>query len=344
MRFKILKRLYLRNFRSYAQVEVVFSLHTNLFYGSNAQGKTNLLEAIFLLSTGRSFRTHHLKECIRHDTPFFFVEAEFEKEGIAQTIKLSFDGQVKKMEYNQTVYSHFTNLLGLLPTVFMAPEDVQIITGMPAERRRFLDLHLVQIDPLYVYHLSRYVKAMKQRNFLLRHKKSETISSWEQIMTLSMQYIQERRAKMVEELGQLLHTDEALELRYLPSATKDYASLRGKEMVLGTTLFGPHRDDLAILLEGKEAKLFASQGQKRSAITALRLAQWHHFKECNGFKPILSIDDFGVHLDASRSTSLLEKIAHLGQVFLSSTNRYSLDKLFRVALDTPLQEESFPVF
>ena len=336
----MLRRLYLRNFRSYGQMEVEFSPRTNLFYGSNAQGKTNLLEAIFLMSTGRSFRTHHLSECIRDKESFFFVEAEFEKDGVIQTIKLSFDGQVKKMEHNQTTYTHFTNLLGLLPTVLIAPEDVQLITGMPAERRRFLDLHLAQIDPLYVHYLTRYLKAMKQRNFLLRHKKTEAIESWEQIMIAASRYVQERRKWMVEELQKLVQGEDGLEIGYLPSIVEDYKKTRPKELFLATTLGGLHRDDLKITIGGKEAKQFASQGQKRCAVTTLRLAQWHHFYQLNETAPILSIDDFGVHLDATRSGLLLEEIQELGQVFLTSTARFPLERVFKVALDTPLQEET----
>jgi DNA replication and repair protein RecF len=321
-------------------MEVEFSPKTNLFYGSNAQGKTNLLEAIFLMSTGRSFRTHHLSECIREKEPFFFVEAEFEKDGVLQTIKLSFDGQTKKMEHNQTTYAHFTNLLGLLPTVLIAPEDVQLITGMPAERRRFLDLHLAQIDPLYVHYLTRYLKAMKQRNFLLRHKKTDAIESWEQIMIAASRYVQERRKGMVEELQKLIRGDDALEIGYLPSIVEDYKKTRPKEVFLATTLGGLHRDDLKITIGGKEAKQFASQGQKRCAVTALRLAQWHHFYQLNEAAPILSIDDFGVHLDTERSRLLLEEIQELGQVFLTSTARFPLERIFKVVLDTPLQEET----
>jgi len=322
----IIQRLYLRNFRNYEQLELEFSPKVNLIKGNNAQGKTNLLEALFFLSTGRSFRTTQLSDLIRWGQPFFYMEAEFIKDGILQTVKLSFDGQIKKMHYNNTDYSHFTNLLGMLPTVILAPEDINIIMGAPAERRRLLDLHIAQIDPLYVYHISRYFKAVKQRNFLLRHRKNDAIESWEQIMVAAAGYIHQKRSTIIEELKtpltlnmqRLSGAQDSLEIRYQPSFTTDYAQSRPKEMHLGVTLVGPHRDDLSFVINEKEAKSFSSQGQKRGALTALRLAQWDHFASVTESSPILSIDDFGVHLDANRHGLLLEQMKQKSQVFLTS--------------------------
>lgn len=322
----IIQRIYLRNFRNYEQLELEFSPKVNLIKGNNAQGKTNLLEALFFLSTGRSFRTTQLSDLIRWGQPFFYIEAKFSKDGILQTVKLSFDGQTKKMHYNNTEYSHFTNLLGMLPTVILAPEDINLIMGAPAERRRLLDLHIAQIDPLYVYHISRYFKAVKQRNFLLRQHKDDAIESWEQIMATAASYIHQRRSKVIEELKQplilnmqrLSGAQDILEIRYQPSFTADYGQSRAKEMHLGVTLAGPHRDDLSFIINEKEAKSFSSQGQKRCALTALRLSQWDHFASVTESSPILSIDDFGVHLDANRHELLLEQMQQKSQVFLTS--------------------------
>lgn len=322
----MIQRLYLRNFRNYESLELEFNPGVNLIKGNNAQGKTNLLEALFFLSTGRSFRTTQIVELIRWNQSFFYLEADFIKDGISQTIKLSFDGQIKKMHYNNTDYSHFTNLLGMLPTVMLAPEDINLIMGAPAERRRLLDLHIAQIDPLYVYHASRYFKAVKQRNFLLRQKKEDGITAWEQIIVASAAYINQKRTAIVEELQKPLSAamerlskkQDFLEIRYAPSFTEDYERSRPKEMHFGVTLIGPHRDDLIFTINGKEAKSFASQGQKRGAITALRLAQWDHFAQVTESLPILSIDDFGIHLDTNRHGLLLDEMKQRGQVFLTS--------------------------
>lgn len=322
----MIQKLYLHNFRNYNQVEIEFSPKLNLIKGNNAQGKTNLLEALFFLSTGRSFRTLKLSDLICWDKPFFYIEAEFVKEGIVQTLKVSFDGQTKKVRYNNTDYSHFANLLGMLPTVVLTPEDINLITGAPEQRRRFLDLHIAQIDPLYVYHISRYFKALKQRNCLLRQQKNEGIESWEQLLVSAGSYIQQRRIFVIQALqkplASIMHElskgEDVIEMYYLPSSTKNYEEIRSKEMRLGATLIGPHRDDLSFTINGKEAKAFSSQGQKRSAITALKLAQWNHFAATTGSPPILSIDDFGIHLDTRRHEQLLEQVKDRGQLFLTS--------------------------
>lgn len=332
--------LYLRNFRNYAQLELEFSPSVNLIRGNNAQGKTNLLEALYFLSTGRSFRTQQTSDLIRWQEPFFFLEAEFVKDGITQTLTLSFDGQSKKMRYNNTEYSHFTNLLGMLPTVILAPEDIHLIMGAPADRRRFIDIHIAQLDPLYIYHSSRYYKAVKQRNQLLRQRQEDGIESWEEIMVAAARYIHHKRAHVIQELQKPLAEatqrlslqQETLEVRYLPSYTEDYKHSRAKELHLGVTLIGPHRDDLSFLVNGKEAKTFSSEGQKRCALTALRLAEWEHFASSTGAHPILSIDDFGVHLDAKRHQLLLETLKGRAQVFLTSPYSISsiVDRLINV--------------
>ncbi len=321
-----IKKLYLRHFRNYQETSLELSPEINLIRGSNAQGKTNLLEALYLLGTGRSFRTPHLKELIQKDASFFFLEAEFLKDGILQHLRLSFDGQQKKLDYNNTSYAHFTNLLGLLPIVLLAPEDVLLITGAPADRRRFLDLHLAQSDPLYVHHLARYHRALKQRNFLLRKKTEATLETWETLMVTSASYLRKKRQEALASLSPLLKTfmqelsqeKDTLEIRYLPSYTENYQPYRAKELFLGATLIGPHRDDLAILINEQEARSFASQGQLRSAIAALRLAQWKHLQELHLAPPLFCIDDFGIHLDAQRRELLLSKLTSFGQVFLTS--------------------------
>lgn len=321
-----IKRLYLRHFRNYSEADVSFTSEVNLIRGNNAQGKTNLLEALYLLGTGRSFRTPHLKEMIQNEAPFFFIEAEFIKDGISQHLRLSFDGEIKKLDYNNTSYAHFSNLLGLLPIVLLAPEDVLLITGAPADRRRFLDIHIAQSDPLYVYHLTRYHKAVKHRNFLLRKKTAASLETWESLMIVSAAYLKQKRQEVVEGLAEglkvsmqeLSNNQDLLEIKYLSSYTTNYLQHRAKEMILGSTLIGPHRDDLEILINGQEARSFASQGQLRSAVAAMRLAQWQHLKNHHDAPPLFCIDDFGVHLDRHRREALLEKISSFGQVFLTS--------------------------
>ncbi len=323
-----LRKLLLKNFRNFEEAQIEFCSGSNLIHGLNAQGKTNLLEAIYLLSTGRSFRTIHLQELIQHGKPHFYIEAHFEKEGVPQDVSVFYDGMVKRVKHNQTTYSNFSQLLGLLPTVLYTPQDVALILGAPAIRRRFLDLHIAQVDQLYIHHLIRFYKALKQRNCLLRQKSENGIEPWEHALAHSASYITEKRKTAVLELKaplkkwmeHLSMQKEVLELHYLPSpcSAEIYALERRRELHLGTTLFGPHRDDLEITIDTHNAKLFSSEGQKRCAISALRLAEWEHLKNLTGSPPLMSIDDFGMHLDESRQSLLQDQIQHLGQVFITS--------------------------
>lgn len=334
-----LQTLYLRNFRNYEEESFTFCPNINLIEGGNAQGKTNLLEAIYLLSCGRSFRTPHLSDLIRHGETFFYLEAHFIKDGIAQTLKMSFDGKLRKMQYNNTEYSGFSNLLGILQSVLYVPEDISIVAGAPNERRRFIDLHIAQFDPVYVHHLMRYFKAMKQRNSLLRQKSEAAIEAWEKSMAASACYLIKKREETIASLNpqisqcmsELSENDDTLELFYQPSilfstAQKDpveffqmqFAKNRAREMHIGATLIGPHRDDLHILINGRHAKLFASEGQKRCCVAAIRLAEWNRLHQMIGSQPLMGVDDFGIHLDSRRNRYLQEKVKKLGQTFLTS--------------------------
>ncbi|MBI5272542.1 MAG: DNA replication/repair protein RecF [Chlamydiia bacterium] len=333
-----LKTLYLRNFRNYEETEVHFSPHINVIWGNNAQGKTNLLEAIHLIATGRSFRSQHLAELIRERESFFYLEAEILQNHTVQSIKISFDGQNKRLQLGATSYTSFNPLLGILPLILYAPSDLELIGGSPALRRRFLNLHLAQSDPLYVHHLTRFWRAMKQRNCLLRRGRSpngtergiEPIDCWESEMALSSAYLHHKRHSLIEELKipliqrckTLSQTEEIHELRYHPSLSQDYPSLleknRKREQELGFTLVGPHRDELSFWIGGRLAKPFASEGQKKTAIASLRLAEWDHLAKLLEGTPLMAIDDLGAPLDETRQLYFHKSLETLGQVFITT--------------------------
>lgn len=325
-----LKSLYLRNFRNYAEAEVHFSPRLNVFHGDNAQGKTNLLEAIYLIATGRSFRSQHLNELIRAGETFFFLDAEIVRDNIPQRVKISFDGKNRRLEIDANTYSSFHPLLGLLPSVLYTPQDTEMITGSPAIRRRFLNLHLAQSDPLYVHHLTRFWRAMKQRNCLLRTRSKESLDCWETEMAHSATYILKARGEMIAELKEPLAEQsrflsaerELHELRFHPSQSDTYLQQlqknRSREADLGLTMTGPHRDDLALLIETKPARLFASEGQKRTAIAALRLAEWERLSKRVEAPALMAIDDLALHLDEARQKLLRSRLEQLGQVFITT--------------------------
>jgi len=333
-----LSAIVVRNFRNYEHATLTFSPGINCIVGGNGEGKTNLLEALYFLSTGRSFRTAHLNDMIRHGASFFYLEAHFHKDGIDQTIKATYDGQTRRLQYNETVYSYFTSLLGILPTILYSPDDICLVSGSPADRRRFLDLHLAQTDPLYVHHLGRYHKAMKQRNVLLKQKKEESLGAWEQTMAQAAAYLVPKRLETLEKLqgpvaAWMRHVSsgkEQVRLSYRNTVPWDgTAPLQGpfctqlqksrpRDMLLGSTQLGPHRDDIEIELDGRPAKSFSSEGQKRCCAAAMRFAEWERTKEVIGTAPLMSIDDFGIQLDKERNQLLQQQLQHLGQVFLTS--------------------------
>ena len=322
-----LKSLFLKDFRNYDEAYFEFTPGINYICGPNAIGKTNLLEAVFLVSTGKSFRTSALKELIRSGANSFALAAQIEKQGVKQTLELRFDGVEKFLRIDASSYKSFSPLLGMLPHVILTPEAVQFIQGSPLERRRFLDFHLAQSDPLYVHHYLRFTKAMKNRNELLRRNDLTTIESWEEILTTSASYLVVQRKRAVEELApklknMSLHYKPSLSFQHIEEVPKRIKhrleKLRPKEILLGYTLTGPHRDDLSLTIDGKEAREFASEGQKRTCLANLRLAEWQRLLEHTESPPLFSVDDFAIHLDADRQSRLEEELHRLSQVFLTS--------------------------
>lgn len=328
-----IKHIYLRNFRNYEEATVAFGPGLNVIYGDNAQGKTNLLEAISLISTGRSFRTQHLAELIQEGKTFFYLEAEIIRDKVLQTIKLSFDGKAKKIHLNASEFPTFTPLLGAFPSIFSLPNDIELITDSPMQRRRIINLHLAQSDPLYVHHLARFWRAMKQRNCLLKAKTMDTLDCWETEMAHSAQYIFEARKKLLEQLkeplaiqsNQLSSNTEIIEIHFqpaYPSLAQDYEQqlkkMRKREKELGLTLQGPHRDDFTFMINAKSARTFASEGQKKTMITALRLSQWQHLANKSETIPLFAIDDYEGTLDTYRQKHLNTFLQSMGQVFLTT--------------------------
>ncbi|MDE3045656.1 MAG: DNA replication/repair protein RecF [Verrucomicrobiota bacterium] len=349
-----LKSLYLRNFRNYAEAEIHFSPKLNVLHGENAQGKTNLLEAIYLVATGRSFRAQQLQELIREGQPFFFIEAILLKEEIEHKLQISFDGETKKLVLDGNAYGTLQHLLGLLPSVLYTPSDAELADGSPMARRRFLNLHLAQRDPLYIHHLSRFWRAMKQRNTLLRQKKGDGIECWEVEMASSAAYLLQTRQALITELKapleqisqRLSSTRETHEIRFQPSYPLEgyLAQLqrnRGREQHLGLTLTGPHRDDFSLLINSKQTRGFASEGQKKTAVASLRLSEWELLTKTAEVPAVLGIDDLGLHLDEMRSALLTTALASLGQVFVTAPHLpsgLSDAKRFRVTSGKVLDE------
>lgn len=332
-----LKSIYLKNFRVYAEKLFTFSPGINVIFGENAIGKTTLLEAIYYLIAGKSFRAEKSNDLIKAGADFFYIEAHFVNHGISQSLKVSYDRKERKIIYNSTKLQSATNLLGILQGVLLTPDDVELVKGSPAIRRHFFDLQIAQTDPLYVHYLTRYNLAMRQRNSLLRAKKTATIEIFEYEMAKAASYIVSQRNFLVQDLEALsapLHEtlvgkEEILNFHYKTEKTdldlKDfYIQLfkknRAREMDFGLTLAGPHKDDLHLFLNKKEARNFASEGQKRSLVSSLRLSEWMRLKNRSESSPLMLIDDFGISLDDGRKEKFLNHLTQFNQVFITLTD------------------------
>ena len=310
----------------------------NIITGKNGSGKTTLLEIISLLSTGRSFRTPYLTHLIAEGSSYFSVEAQFERYGVDQALSFRFDGKNRFILHNETPLTNASRLLGLFPSVFYCPKDHELIAGSPAHRRRFLNIQLAQIDPLYVHHLMRYHQALKQRNVLLKTKQTESLESWETIMSLSASYLMKKRLHIIESLQpdmqayaqKIANQIDPCTLRYSPSIVfkspldnlcpliaSTYQAQRLLEQKMRTTLFGPHRDDLSIIYHQKDAKMYASEGEKRTCIAGLKMAECACLSRNIGQQPLMHIDDFGTHLDEERQKRLYRELLDLDQVFIT---------------------------
>lgn len=335
-----LRKLYLKFFRRYDEAFFQFDPGINTIVGPNAYGKTTILEAIHLLMHGRSFRTQQLADLIQHGQNSFYIEGTFVKQGIEQTLKISFDGKERKIVHNHTVCPTSTNLLGLLQGVITTPDHVSLVKGGPLLRRHFLDLQIAQVDPLYVHHLTRYVRAMRHRNILLKRKDLTTIKGWEQEMSNAAAYLTIQRKQAVDDLQKLVQSlyrmladgEKPLVLTYKGSGgaldggvippqyyLEKWNQLRPREKEIGVTLYGPHRDDLMIKMGDQEIRFFASEGEQRSCVVALRLAEWQRLNILTQERPLMLIDDVGVGLDQARRLRLWNYMHTLGQVFLTST-------------------------
>lgn len=335
-----LRRLYLYSFRNIQETVIEFSEGMNVIYGLNAQGKTALLEAIYFLITGHSFRTPHLTDLILQGSSSFFLEANFIKHGIEHKMKVSFGSHGRKLIINSTSHTSFTHLLGLLQGVVTTPNDQDLIKGTPSIRRQFLDDQLIQCDPLYAHHLQRYQRAMKQRNHLLKARNTVSIESWEYELANSASYLIHQRRKLISDLTtliQLLHSSinvdgENVGLNYQTSAPlgemeslkeyylSEFQQNRHRELELGYSLSGPHRDDVDITLSGQSIRHFASEGQQRGCVAILKLAEWLRLKDQVDEMPLMLIDDIGLGMDTHRRERISDYLSHLGQVFVTGVD------------------------
>ncbi|MDO4774201.1 MAG: DNA replication/repair protein RecF [Aerococcaceae bacterium] len=342
-----LKQLKLQHYRNYADLSLEFQDGLTILTGENAQGKTNLLEAIFLLSLAKSHRTNHDQEMIQWQQETARVEALIETDHYEFPLELILNKKGKIAKFNHIEQPKLSAFVGKLNTILFAPEDLQLIKGAPSLRRRFIDSELGQSHPVYLGHLMAYQRLLKQRNsYLKQFGRSNQFDALyfdiltEQLVDEAVQVI-EQRLDFVEQLSRLarpIHQNlsnqrDELSLYYVSSTPKvDYEQVEtlrtdllqafkdtlSREKEQGTTLIGPHRDDISFQLNDKKAQFFGSQGQQRTIILSLKLAEIDLMKQVTGEYPVLLLDDVLSELDDDRQHLLMSYIEHKVQTFLTT--------------------------
>jgi DNA replication and repair protein RecF len=331
-----LAHLRLRDFRNYTRLDVDFSTGFHLLLGGNGQGKTNILESIYLLATLRSFRGVGGAQMIRHDQKAYFVGASVVSD-TRHEIKIYWSRSERRLTLDGQPARKLTDYLGTVRAVVFCAEDLQLIKGTARIRRRFIDLLLSQTHPVYLPLLQRYVRALRSRNALLKRPRIDEAaleSFSHELIQSGSQLIAFRRELMprISPLARLAYrrialASEELRLEYRPSVKEDFTveltRSRERERALRLTLIGPHRDEVDLLLEDRPAARFASEGQKRTLAIALKMAQAEYWTGLHGVPPILLIDDVMGELDVQRRSAflpLLNRAQHArSQVFMTCT-------------------------
>ena len=345
----------LKDFRNYEFLSMRFDKGTNIFYGDNAQGKTNILESIYMAATTKSHRGSKDREIIKIGEEESHIRLCIKKSDISHRIDMHLrKSKNKGVAIDGLPIRRTTELFGLLNVIFFSPEDLSIIKNGPSERRRFLDLELCQLSRLYYQNLSSYSKILNQRNNLLKqiaYNKSlmDTLDVWNmqlvdygrKIIQIREEFINELQEIMSIQHANLTGGKEDIKLVYRPNCSDDefensLFSAMERDAFQKTTTVGPHRDDLQFLTQGEDLRKYGSQGQKRTAALSLKMAEIQIVEEAIGEKPILLLDDVLSELDRSRQNYLLENIKGIQTIITCTgleefvTNGINIDKKFEI--------------
>ena len=359
----IIKSLKLKDYRNYEILNIEFDHATNIFYGDNAQGKTNILEALYVCATSRSHKGSKDREMIRMGSDEAHIKLNVKKNGLPYRIDMHLKkSKSKGIAIDMVPIRRSSELLGTMNMVFFSPEDLSIIKNSPAERRNFMDMELCQLDKIYVSLLANYKKVLDQRNNLLRQisfdkSKMDMLPVWDdQLVKYGIEIIKKRNhfIDLINEIIPDIHSNltsgkEHLCLVYEKNAEEEsFASMLAEKQEMDlryqTTQTGPHRDDIAFLIDGMDVRKFGSQGQQRTVALSLKLAEIELVKRVINDNPILLLDDVMSELDRSRQDALLESIQGI-QTILTCTGyddfikeRLAIDKVYKIVAGT-IQEE-----
>ena len=357
----IVESLKLQNYRNYEYLNMNFDEKINIIYGDNAQGKTNILESMYVCATSKSHRGSKDREIIRFDNDESHIKVNVKKNDMNYRIDMHLKkNKPKGIAVNGIPIKRAVELFGILNIVFFSPEDLNIIKNGPSERRRFIDMELSQLDKIYLDCLINYNKVVNQRNSLLKEYafsgREDIISSldiWDMQLVKYGNDVIKSREKFVKEINDLvksIHTKlsgdrEQLEIIYEPCVKEqDFESelvrVRDRELKFKCTNIGPHKDDMCFLINGMDVRKYGSQGQQRTAALSLKLAEIELVKQIIHDTPVLFLDDVLSELDSRRQNFLLDSIGNI-QTMITCTgldefinNRFSINKIFKVVNGT----------
>ena len=335
-------KIKLENFRNYTNQEISFNKGINVIYGDNAQGKTNILEAVFLCSMGKSFRTNKDKELIKLSEDFAKINIEYEKSDRKGKIEYIISNK-KIISINGVKIKKLSELLGNINSIIFSPDDMEILKDGPQKRRKFLNMLISQLRPRYLFNLNDYNKTLEQRNNYLRQIKYENkpknmIDIWNEKLANHAQIIYEYRREFVDKIlkkivdihKNITNNSEEIKINYISDFKNKEEYIRklneklNKDIERGYTSTGIHKDDFEVYINGKNINLYGSQGQFRTAILSLKLSELYVIYDEIGEYPILLLDDFMSELDEKRRKKFVENIAD-AQVILTGTHKLILE-------------------
>ncbi|CRK82442.1 DNA replication/repair protein RecF [Neobacillus massiliamazoniensis] len=344
-----IEQLALKNYRNYEELTIEFENKVNVILGENAQGKTNVMESIYVLAMAKSHRTSNDKELIRWDQNYAKIEGRIQKQYSSLPLELVISKKGKKAKCNHIEQQRLSQYVGNFNVVMFAPEDLSLVKGNPQIRRRFIDMEIGQVSPIYLHDMSQYQKILQQRNHYLKMMQIKKQTDQTMLEILTEQFIQTavkivakrfEFLRLLEKWAQPIHHGisrglETLEIEYKPSVdvceeqdlSKMVTSFQDKfnkvmerEIERGTTLFGPHRDDLLFFVNKRDVQTFGSQGQQRTTALSVKLAEIELIYSEIGEYPVLLLDDVLSELDDYRQSHLLNTIQGRVQTFVTTTN------------------------
>ncbi len=351
----IIESIELKNYRNYEELHMELNEGTNILYGDNAQGKTNILEAVYVCCTSKSHKNAKDRDIIRFDQDESHIKMQIRKNDVPYRIDMHLKkNKPKGIAINGMPIRRASELFGIANVVCFSPEDLNIIKNGPSERRRFIDMELCQLNKLYVHSLVQYNKVLVQRNKLLkelafRPDYEETLDVWDMQLVNYGKEVMEYRRDFVGRINEMIHgiharlsgQKEDLKICYEPDTDSGQFEgalkrSRPQDMKQKTTLCGPHRDDISFFVNGIDIRKFGSQGQQRTAALSLKLSELELVKQLIHDRPILLLDDVLSELDAGRQNHLLNAINDI-QTIITCTglddfvnNRFKIDKIFKV--------------